>query len=40
MYTFVPALALGGSEETSKVERVKALEQLVILSQMTEIQRR
>jgi hypothetical protein len=39
MYTYVPALALGGSEETSNVERVKAIEQLVILSQMAEIRR-
>lgn len=40
MYTFVPALALGGSVESSKVERVKAREQLVILSQLAPIRRR
>ena len=40
MYTYVPALALGGSEKTSKVERVKAREQLVILSQLAPIRRR
>jgi hypothetical protein len=39
MYTYVPALALGGSEKTSKLELVKAREQLVILSQMAPIQR-
>jgi len=40
MYTHVPALALGGSVKTSKVERVKAREQLVILSQLAPIRRR
>jgi hypothetical protein len=40
MYTYVPAFALGGSEETSKLERVKAREQLVILSQLAPIRRR
>ena len=40
MYTYVPALALGGSAKTSKVERVKAREQLVMLSQLAEIRRR
>jgi len=40
MYTYVPALALGGSVKTSKVERVKAREQLVILSQLAPIRRR
>jgi len=40
MYTYVPALALGGSEKTSKVERAKAREQLVILSQLAPIRRR
>lgn len=40
MYTYVPAFALGGSEETSKLERVKAREQLVMLSQLAPIRRR
>jgi len=40
MYTYVPAFALGGSDGTSKVERVKAREQLVILSQLAPIRRR
>lgn len=39
MYTYVPALALGGREKTSKIERVKAREQLVLLSQLAPIRR-
>jgi hypothetical protein len=38
MYTFVPALALGGSVESSKLERVKAREQLTLLAQLAPIQ--
>jgi hypothetical protein len=33
MYTFVPALVLGGAEELQHVKRVKMREQLLILSQ-------
>jgi hypothetical protein len=40
MYTYVPALQMGGTFEDSKIERVKAHEQLVILSQLSEIRRR
>jgi hypothetical protein len=40
MYTYVPALALGGNEKKSKIERVKARERLVILSQLRSIDRR
>jgi hypothetical protein len=39
IYTYVPALALGGNRETSAIERVKAPEQLVILSQLAPIKR-
>jgi hypothetical protein len=39
MYAYVPALALGGSEETSRIERVKALEALSMLSQLSPIKR-
>jgi hypothetical protein len=39
MYTYVPALQLGGSSKTSKVQRVKAGEQLVILWRLAEIRR-
>ena len=34
MYTYVPALASGGTRETSKIARVKAAEQLSFLSQL------
>jgi hypothetical protein len=40
MYTYVPALALGGSEETSRVEPVKAREALVMLASLAPIRRR
>jgi hypothetical protein len=40
MYTYEPTLARGGTMETSKVERVKAREQLVILAQLAPIRRR
>jgi hypothetical protein len=39
MYTYVPALALGGSPETSRVEKVKALEALVMLASLAPIRR-
>jgi hypothetical protein len=39
MYTYVPALGLGGDEATSEIERVKAREQLVFLSQVAPILR-
>jgi hypothetical protein len=39
MYTYVPALALGGSEDTSRVDRVKAREALSILASLTPIRR-
>ncbi len=38
MYAYVPALALGGSPSTTKVERVKAREHLVMLAQLAPIQ--
>ena len=34
MYTYVPALALGGSEKTSTVEKVKAKEGIAILASL------
>ena len=37
MYTYVPALALGGSEESSRIERVKALEALTMLATLAPI---
>ncbi|MBI1762149.1 MAG: DUF1851 domain-containing protein [Acidobacteria bacterium] len=40
MYTYVPALALGGSESSSRIERVKALEALSMLADLAPIQRR
>lgn len=40
MYTYVPALALGGSESSSKIERVKANEALVMLAGLAPIERR
>ena len=39
MYTYEPALALGGSEKTSEVKRVKAREQLVTLAHAAPITR-
>ncbi len=38
MYAYVPALAAGGSEAGSRVVRVAALEQLVLLAGLTDIQ--
>jgi hypothetical protein len=40
MYTYVPALALGGSPTSSRIERVKALEALTLLAGLAPIQRR
>lgn len=37
MYTYVPALLLGGSEEASRIERVKALEALMMLAKLAPI---
>lgn len=37
MYGFVPALMLGGSETLGNLEKVKAVEHLIILSQLTEL---
>jgi hypothetical protein len=39
LYTYVPALVLGGSVETSRIERVQALEALVMLAQLAPIRR-
>jgi hypothetical protein len=39
MYSYVPAIALGGDYKKSRVERVKAQEQLSILSQLVPIRR-
>jgi hypothetical protein len=39
MYTYEPALALGGDPETSRVQRVKAREALVMLAGLAPIQR-
>ena len=39
MYAYEPALALGGSSKSSDVVRVKAREQLVLLSQLAPIER-
>jgi hypothetical protein len=38
MYGFVPALMLGGSETVDNLEKVKAVEHLVILSQLAELE--
>ena len=38
MYGFVPALMLGGSEAVDNLEKVKAVEHLMILSQLAEIE--
>ena len=37
MYGFVPALALGGSDDVSHLEKVKAVEHLVLLAQLDEL---
>lgn len=37
MYTYVPALALGGSEESSRIERVKAIEALTMLAELAPV---
>ena len=39
MYTFVPALALGGSGDPSTIEKVKAREGLAILAQAQPVER-
>ncbi|SES69204.1 GAD-like domain-containing protein [Pseudomonas graminis] len=38
MYGFVPALMLGGSETLDNLEKVKAVEHLIILSQLAELE--
>jgi hypothetical protein len=38
MYGFVPAVALSGSQSLDKLQKVKAIEQLVILAQLTDLQ--
>ena len=38
IYTFVPALALGGSEERSRIVKAKAKEALDILAQLSPVQ--
>lgn len=38
MYGFVPALALGGSTDTSQIQKVKAIEHLVMLAQFGELE--
>jgi len=38
MYGFVPALMLGGSEKFDNLEKVKAVEHLMILSQLAELE--
>ncbi|SES69280.1 GAD-like domain-containing protein [Pseudomonas graminis] len=38
MYGFVPALMLGGSETVDNLEKVKAVEHLMILSQLAELE--
>jgi hypothetical protein len=38
MYGFVPALVLGGSETLANLEKVKAVEHLMILSQLAELE--
>jgi hypothetical protein len=40
MYSYVPALALGGDVTTSRIEKVKALEALGMLAELAPIQRR
>lgn len=39
MYTYVPALALGGSEASSQIKRVKAIEAIVFLAGLSPIRR-
>ncbi|MGX2040187.1 GAD-like domain-containing protein [Methylocaldum sp. MU1018] len=39
MYTYVPAFALGGSESSSRIERVKALEALALLASLAPLRR-
>ena len=39
MYAYVPALALGGSEKTSRIDRVKAREALVLLAGLAPVRR-
>lgn len=38
MYGFVPALALGGSADVANLEKVKAVEHLVLLAQLSDLQ--
>lgn len=37
MYGYVPALALGGSDDVSHLEKVKAVEHLIFLAQLTDL---
>ncbi|MNR22463.1 hypothetical protein D3C85_1394140 [compost metagenome] len=38
MYGFVPALMLGGSDSLERLEKLKAVEHLVLLAQLSELQ--
>ena len=38
MYGFVPALMFGGPDTLAHLEKVKAVEHLILLSQITELQ--
>jgi hypothetical protein len=38
MYAFVPALAFGGSRDLANLEKVKAVEHLILLSQIATLE--
>jgi hypothetical protein len=38
MYGFVPALMLGGPDSLERLEKLKAVEHLVLLSQLSELE--
>ncbi|AEJ11416.1 GAD-like domain-containing protein [Pseudomonas putida S16] len=38
MYGFVPALAFGGSSDLANLEKVKAVEHLILLSQIATLE--
>lgn len=38
MYAFVPALMLGGRPDLKNLEKLKAIEHLILLSQITELE--
>lgn len=40
MYSYIPAIALGGSVETSRIEKVKAREALILLAQLAPVRRK